>query len=511
MGVSGFYKHLIQSFPNLNNVLDILEQMEKKFLYIDFNGTIHPSVGKIISKYENKENIDRREMEKEMFEQIKKDTDKLIHKIKPDFLMIAIDGVAPRAKMQQQRLRRYKSIIEKPERRKIFDTNAISPGTLFMKRLSKYIKEYTDTLPCKVLFLDANIPGEGEHKIIRFIKDFKHSDRVTHIINGLDADLIMLSMSTGINNIYLLREKQHFEYKMENAKKEREKINGSNVENDIDMDIEEYNLLSIDKLKDYYWNDINKQFKYSQFITKQQFINDLIFLCFFAGNDFLDHLKIISIHKNGIELLIEKYLEKVKNLETSLLDKNYKINQTFLIGMLRDFYENEEEYIKKVNNKSQDKIVKYYEPGWKHRYYNYYSNGYYTQKSIKDMCKNYCDMLVWVTKYYFLGTENWSWYYMYDCPPCFSDLYEFLLTYDLNKIHIPKDEPYTQNQQLMIILPPKSSFLIPNQYSHLMYGRLRRFYLHGRMELDKVDKFARYQWKPFLPYIDDNILKAYVI
>ena len=62
----------------------------------------------------------------------------------------------------------------------------------------------------------------------------------------------------------------------------------------------------------------------------------------------------------------------------------------------------------------------------------------------------------------------------------------------------------------MIILPPKSSFLIPNQYSHLMYGRLRRFYLHGRMELDKVDKFARYQWKPFLPYIDDNILKAYV-
>lgn len=514
MGVSGFYKHLIQSFPGLTNALKVLQQKEKIFLYIDFNGTIHPSVGKVISRYENKENIDRKQMEQEMFEQIKKDTDKLIQKVNPDFLMIAVDGVAPRAKMQQQRLRRYKSVIEKKERRKIFDTNSISPGTLFMKRLTEYMKKYVKEeleKKCKVLFLDASIPGEGEHKIIQFIKKFKHSDKVTHIINGLDADLIMLSLSTGLDNIYLLREKQFFEYKKENNNLEREKLNGKNIENKVEeQKQEEFHLLSIQTIKNYYWNDINKDYKYSQYITKKQFMNDFVFMCFFAGNDFLDHLKVVSIHRNGIELLIEKYLEQVKIFKCSLLDNNYQLNQQFLLEMFKEINDNEEKYIEKNNQKSQDKIVKYYEKGWKNRYYNYYSNGYYTQNDINNMCKNYCEMLLWVTKYYFLGTENWSWYYTYDCPPCFSDLYEYLKNNDLSKVIIPKDEPYTQNQQLMIILPPKSSFLIPRKYNRLMFGKLRNFYNHGRLELDRVDKFARYQWKPFLPYIDDLIIKQYV-
>ena len=45
-----------------------------------------------------------------------------------DLLYIAIDGIPPKGKMKQQRMRRYKSVLEK----KLWDTNAISPGTYFM-------------------------------------------------------------------------------------------------------------------------------------------------------------------------------------------------------------------------------------------------------------------------------------------------------------------------------------------------------------------------------------------
>ena len=55
-------------------------------------------------------------------------------------------------------------------------------------------------------------------------------------------------------------------------------------------------------------------------------------MCFFAGNDFLDHLKVVSIHKNGIELLIEKYLEQVKEFKKPLLNNNFELNQKMLLA-----------------------------------------------------------------------------------------------------------------------------------------------------------------------------------
>ena len=100
----------------------------------------------------------------------------------------------------------------------------------------------------------------------------------------------MLSLTTGLDKIFLLREKQHFEIKKESDNKIR-----GNVQKDVrvieeskedEMDIK-YNLLPIKKLKDFYWNEINQEYKYSQHITKEQFMKDFVFICFSIGNDFL--------------------------------------------------------------------------------------------------------------------------------------------------------------------------------------------------------------------------------
>jgi 5'-3' exoribonuclease 2 len=98
-----------------------------------------------------------------MFNNIFEYTDKLIRIIKPKKLLyLAVDGVAPRAKMNQQRSRRFRAAIEAEEKRikekelinewknkglvvpeikeSSFDTNTITPGTNFMHRLSQALK-----------------------------------------------------------------------------------------------------------------------------------------------------------------------------------------------------------------------------------------------------------------------------------------------------------------------------------------------------------------------------------
>ena len=102
-------------------------------------------------------------------------------------MIIAIDGPAPRTKMEQQRQRRLKSSQEK----KIWDTNQITPGTEFMNNLSIYLNQECKKLSVKYIISDSNERGEGEHKIMHYI-DTLHSDKIS-VIYGLDADL-MLSM-----------------------------------------------------------------------------------------------------------------------------------------------------------------------------------------------------------------------------------------------------------------------------------------------------------------------------
>ena len=73
---------------------------------------------------------------------------------------IAIDGSAPRAKMTQQRTRRFKKIKEgkivnqiteqygegeEQQIKDIWDTNAITPGTLFMKKVTDGLKSFINS------------------------------------------------------------------------------------------------------------------------------------------------------------------------------------------------------------------------------------------------------------------------------------------------------------------------------------------------------------------------------
>ena len=102
MGVSGFYRYILKNYPLcIKKERDFLKT---PYLFFDYNGLIHPVV-QIVLKSVEEQNLEISEYEliKRINEEIIKYTDKIINYIRPSFVYIAMDGVAPRAKMIQQR------------------------------------------------------------------------------------------------------------------------------------------------------------------------------------------------------------------------------------------------------------------------------------------------------------------------------------------------------------------------------------------------------------------------
>ena len=188
-----------------------------------------------------------------------------------------------------------KSNLEKENNKDkiIFDTNAISAGTKFMFHLTNYIKNYImeqkkvneDWMTIDILLSGSDVPGEGEHKILEYIRNYKLSDNYNpytkHCIYGLDADLIMLSLLSHEYNFVILREdyfKMKKQAKVENNEIKNEKYSEKKIE---------YQFFLISVLREYLeleFNFLKKKIKFKYDFEK--IIDDFIFLCFFIGNDF---------------------------------------------------------------------------------------------------------------------------------------------------------------------------------------------------------------------------------
>ena len=170
MGVPSFFRWIKERYPSCVTSPD--DSLCDNF-YVDMNGIIHPCFhpehGPQPSTYE------------EVYALILRRLEELIAVAQPrKLLFLAVDGPAPRAKMNQQRGRRFRASLEAEQKRSLeaslreryqadgrvvpdaaarpMDSNVITPGTEFMAMLGRWLRHWA--------FAQLNAPEPPSYRII---------------------------------------------------------------------------------------------------------------------------------------------------------------------------------------------------------------------------------------------------------------------------------------------------------------------------------------------------------
>lgn len=534
MGIPSYFSYIVKNHASIIRKLSA-NLMKVDNLYLDSNSTIYDVIHKMDVNPLFPGKMSSSDITNYIISKVIETIKEYITTIKPtNRVFIAFDGVAPVAKIEQQRSRRFKSLYQnsvsksllKNDKAEPWNTTAITPGTVFMNSLNEQIAIAFNNPALfnlkSIIVSGSDKYGEGEHKIFKYIRDNAEDHREQNtVIYGLDADLIMLSINhLPISpNIYLFRETPHF-------------IQSINSE----LEPNESYLLDIPELANIITLDMNN----GQELTCEQQSNriyDYIFLCFFLGNDFMPHFPAVNIRTGGVDKMLNAYKATIGSTNENLTDGKtiYWKNVRKLVQFLAD---NETEYLKQ-EHKKRDKKEKYklpditpenkldkfiniptfdrtvekyinpYNNNWQSRYYNSLFDMEINEENNKMICMNYLEGLEWTMKYYTTDCCDWRWCYRYNYPPLLSDLIKYIPCFNKELIENKPDKPLTELVQLCYVLPKQSLLFLPDKlYKALIKEKLDLY----RTDCDFSWAYCRYFWEahPNLPHMDVNELEEFV-
>jgi len=455
MGIPSYFSYIVRNYTHIIRKLNTYNLHVDRF-YLDSNSIIYD----VIKNHTTQPTVNS------IITDVIVKIGEYIKVISPKKLVyIAFDGVAPIAKLEQQRQRRYKSWYQCKMMRNIkngttttaissipeiaeWNTCQITPGTPFMDELNNRIKCHFEDPAIISLFQVENIivstsqeKGEGEHKIFHYIRqlstDINKED--THIVYGLDADLIMLSINhLPISpKIYLFRETPEFIKSIQQ-----------------DLEPGETYLMDIHELANIITLNMSEGVPIHVNVNR---IYDYIFLCFFLGNDFMPHFPSLNIRTGGIDKLLNAYRSTIGQKNKILTDGHIIYWENVLL-LLEWLSHNEEKFFidevklrdrkerngrnipedtpenkwRKIDNipTYERELEKYIQPnidGWKRRYYRslFQMKSKNMEEEIPIVVLNYLEGLEWTMRYYTEDCVDWTWKYKYSYPPLLSDLFKY--------------------------------------------------------------------------------------
>jgi 5'-3' exoribonuclease 1 len=535
MGIPSYFSYIVKNHGNIiKKIIDLDCKINN--LYLDSNSIIYDCLRRIklnnqtFSNYESK-----------LISEVCLTIDSYVKIVKPNkTLIIAFDGVAPFAKMSQQKNRRYKSSLDATINKHLriyrdieWDKTAITPGTKFMKKLGLKISSYYKTKPKKlgvknIIISDSSVVGEGEHKIFDYIRrqKEKHKNETTFIY-GLDADLIMLCLNHLhiSEKIYLYRETPEFIKSVDRNLEPNE----SYV-----LDIPELGkILSLTLSNTNTFSSSSNSVSHS--IDR---LHDYIFICFFLGNDFMPHFPAVNIRTKGIEIMINAYKNTIGNTNKILTNGN-KIYWGNVRKMLRWISEEEEDLLKEEYyirrkwekrryqcNTKEEKSYKFsmmptynrlYEEeidpftrNWESRYYKVLFDVDITKTIKKRICINYLEGLEWTINYYTHGCIDWKWDYRYHYPPLISDLVKYIPQWETNLLEPQPEQAVHPNVQLAYVLPKQSLYLLPKKVKDFL---LKKYEDNYEFTPEIKWSFCKYFWESHVdfPHLDFEELEKNLI
>jgi 5'-3' exonuclease len=529
MGIKNFVnQEIIAKFPNTHTSI---VPSNVQYFYIDANSIVYDVYYKI--KDQPDIPTDQDHLEKWIVQQTILVIQSMITEyVKPVRLCyIALDGTVPKAKMIRSRWRRYKSVIESeyingikqslgiPIPTNKWDASAnISPGTPFMSLLSKELHKSIEKghmnlhqQDCTIVFSDASIPGEGEHKYLPHMKQLRHDTTSQVVVYSPDADMVVLSMLTHKNKIHVMKPVHHLS-------KEIRPLYGEKL----------YVYISIDQVKESFLKSQQlSSFTKGNTLYMEHIINDYIALLSLCGDDFVLPIPYLEVKERGSDLLIRLYRTLLPQFQGQFLllwnptpsstSIRPQINIPFLMAILIEISKMEDYKMKKIQDDLKHSLKKrqheadqhipskdpyeelsyfenmihhslvgvsqhpmYQEYGsdwklvdcnqpkmsWKAQYYTSLfgldpNNIAEYNKMRQHIATEYLKSFMFTNIYYFDGIPSWTWYYPYYAPPCASDLV-FALKHFHNINMIPFDQgvPYKPFEQLMFVTAPQNALSI---------------------------------------------------
>ncbi|XP_053315450.1 5'-3' exoribonuclease 1 isoform X2 [Spea bombifrons] len=571
MGVPKFYRWISERYPCLSEVVKEHQIPEFDNLYLDMNGIIHQC------SHPNDDDVHFRITEDKIFADIFHYLEVLFRIIKPrKVFFMAVDGVAPRAKMNQQRGRRFRSAKEAEDKIKKalekgevlptearFDSNCITPGTEFMVRLHEHLKYFVNMKisadkawqGVSIYLSGHETPGEGEHKIMEFIRSEKakpdHDPNTRHCLYGLDADLIMLGLTSHEVHFSLLREEVRF-----GGKKNQKRVSAPEETT--------FHLLHLSLMReyiDYEFSSVKNKICFEYDI--ERIIDDWILMGFLVGNDFIPHLPHLHINTDALPLLYRTYISVLPDLGGYINENGY-LNlvhfEKYLIKLsafdrehFNDIFVDLKWFESKVGNKylneaagqaaEEDRnnkkkkakvseeslcLVALEKDGEEsakcldedaeeddlfETEFRQYKRTYYMSKMgvevvsdefLAEQAECYVRAIQWILHYYYHGVQSWSWYYPYHYAPYLSDICNISHL----KLEFNLGKPFMPFEQLLAVLPAASKDLLPKAYQNLMTSADSPIidYYPQDFRTDLNGKQQEWEAVVLIPFIDEKRL-----